>query len=94
MALAGIRETTLSVDELLAAVRADRAGAVAVFVGMVRDHDHGAAVGELGYSSHPTAADLVHEVAGRHAATPGVVRVAVVHRVGDLQVGDSPSSPR
>ena len=44
VALARVQEQPLSVDEVLAAVRHDRAGAVALFVRPVRDHDGGRAV--------------------------------------------------
>jgi molybdopterin synthase catalytic subunit len=63
-------------------------GAVVTFAGTVRDHDHGRPVVALRYEGHPTAAgtlrQLVAEVAARHPDA----RVAVAHRVGDLEVGD------
>ena len=40
--LADVRDDDLSVDEVVAAVRHPRAGGIAMFVGVVRDHDHGA----------------------------------------------------
>jgi molybdopterin synthase catalytic subunit len=86
--LAEIRESPLSVDELLAAVQHPRCGAVSLFVGVVRDHDHGEEVAGLDYSSHPSAADelarVCREVASRHT----VAKVAAVHRSGRLEVGD------
>ena len=88
VALADVRDHALSVDEVLDAVRDPRAGAVAVFVGAVRDHDHGAAVRALAYSAHPSAIEAAGAVAQRWAGTPGVVRVAVVHRLGPLEIGD------
>ena len=39
--LLGIRDTPLSVDEVLAAVADHAAGGTALFVGTVRDEDHG-----------------------------------------------------
>ncbi len=87
--LLAIRESTLSVDEVLAAVGDDAAGGTALFVGTVRDHDGGpAAVTALGYSAHPTAQDALRAVAEKVVADFPVLALAAVHRVGDLAVGD------
>jgi molybdopterin synthase catalytic subunit len=71
-----------------AAVADPRAGAVASFQGVVRDHDHGRGVTLLEYEGHPTAAAVLREVAAEIAADPAVYAVAVSHRVGTLRVGD------
>jgi molybdopterin synthase catalytic subunit len=63
-------------------------GAVVSFSGVVRDHDHGRAVRELTYEGHPSAADVLDEVAKEIAADPDVYAVAVSHRVGRLAIGD------
>ena len=86
--LADIRETPLSVDEVLEAVRHPRAGGIATFVGVVRDLDHGHGVESLDYSSHPSAPQVLREIAERLAAGSDVIRVAAVHRVGHLEIGD------
>jgi molybdopterin synthase catalytic subunit len=86
--LAEIRDAPLSVDEVLNAVSDPAAGGVAVFVGTVRDQDHGRSVVRLGYSAHPSAAAELRRVAEKVAASHGATAVAAVHRVGDLAVGD------
>ncbi len=86
--LAALRDTALSVDEVLAAVRDDSSGGVAVFIGTVRDHDHDKAVTALGYSAHPSAADALAAVAARVGSAHGAHGVAAVHRTGELVVGD------
>ena len=87
-ALVALREAPLSVDEVLDAVRDPASGAVVVFIGVVRDHDHGVGVDALDYSAHPSALDRLQEVcASVGARTPGV-RLAAVHRIGALTVGD------
>ena len=87
--LADVRETPLSVDEVLSAVLEAAVGGVTLFVGTVRDHDDARSVTALEYSAHPTALDRLREVleavAGRH---PGVA-LAAVHRVGRLAIGDA-----
>ncbi|HZG06823.1 MAG TPA: molybdenum cofactor biosynthesis protein MoaE [Streptomyces sp.] len=86
--LLAIRDTPLSVDEVFAAVGDSAAGGTALFVGTVRDHDGGADVARLGYSSHPTAEAELRRVAEKVAADFPVRALAAVHRVGDLSVGD------
>ncbi|MBR8741360.1 molybdenum cofactor biosynthesis protein MoaE [Nocardiopsis sp. MG754419] len=93
ISLAAVRDTPLSVDEVLAAVSHPRAGGTAVFVGTVRDHDHGRDVAALSYSAHPTVETRLREVMEKvlvETTIPGrpVVRMAAVHRVGDLEIGD------
>ncbi|MEL7977104.1 molybdenum cofactor biosynthesis protein MoaE [Isoptericola sp. F-RaC21] len=79
--------------ELSALVRDDACGAVATFTGFVRDHDGGRGVARLHYEAHPDAAAVLRTVAERvarrtAAATGDRVRAAVVHRTGDLTIGD------
>ncbi len=86
--LLDIRDEPLSLDEVYSAVADPVAGGICVFVGTVRDHDEGAAVTALSYSSHPTALDNLRVVAQRIADENDVVALAAVHRHGDLTVGD------
>lgn len=86
--LAELRDKPLSVDEVYAAVADPAAGGIALFVGTVRDHDHGRSVTELSYSAHPSAADQLREVARKVAERFELHAVAAVHRVGELAIGD------
>ncbi|GAA3003865.1 molybdenum cofactor biosynthesis protein MoaE [Streptosporangium longisporum] len=86
--LLGIRDDALSVDEVLAAVGDHAAGGTAVFIGTVRDQDHGRPVTALSYSAHPSATDELRRVAEKIAADFPVTALAAVHRVGDLRLGD------
>ena len=87
--LAAVRDTPLSVEEVLAAVTEAAVGGVTLFVGTVRDHDDARPVTALEYSAHPTALDRLHDVLDAVAARhPGVV-LAAVHRVGRLEIGDA-----
>ncbi|HEU4424106.1 MAG TPA: molybdenum cofactor biosynthesis protein MoaE [Pilimelia sp.] len=68
---------------------ADRgAGAVVSFQGVVRDHDHGREVTALEYEAHPSAEQVLRQVASEIAEDPAVYAVAVSHRVGPLAIGD------
>ncbi|WP_172119709.1 molybdenum cofactor biosynthesis protein MoaE [Actinomyces faecalis] len=86
---AEVTEAPVSVDDLAAAVEDRGAGAVVTFDGMVRDHDGGRGVRAIAYSAHPTAGDVVAQVAAEVASRPGLRAVAVVHRVGDLEIGQT-----
>jgi molybdopterin synthase catalytic subunit len=86
--LAAIRESGLSLDEVRAAVAGPGAGAIALFAGTVRDNDHDHGVTGLSYSAHPSAEAELREVAAAIAEKFAVLGVAVVHRIGDLAVGD------
>ncbi|MDR8412762.1 molybdenum cofactor biosynthesis protein MoaE [Nonomuraea sp. 3-1Str] len=86
--LLGIRDTSLSVQEVLAAVGDHAAGGTTLFVGTVREQDHGKPVTRLSYSAHPSAGDELRRVAEKVAADFPVTALAAVHRVGDLELGD------
>ena len=86
--LAELRDTPLSVDEVLSAVSDPAAGGIALFVGTVREQDHDRPVVRLGYTAHPSAPAELRRVAEKVAASFGAIAVAAVHRTGDLEVGD------
>jgi len=86
--LVGLRETPLDVAEVVAALDDDGSGGLTLFIGRVRDHDHGKGVVGLDYSAHPTALDTLREVCEKVAAAHDVHGLAAVHRVGSLEIGD------
>lgn len=86
--LATIEQDPLDVAAIAALVGDDAAGAVVSFSGVVRDHDGGRAVTSLDYTAHPDAAAALAEVAADIAARWPGVRLAAVHRVGALRIGD------
>jgi molybdopterin synthase catalytic subunit len=87
--LVDIRDTALSVDEVMAAVSDAAAGGVTLFLGAVRDHDENKSVTGLEYSAHPTALAQLQDVAEEVAREYDVLAVAAVHRVGELAIGDA-----
>jgi len=86
--LVALRETPLDVAEVVAALEDESSGGLTLFVGRVRDHDHGKGVTGLDYSAHPSALDRLHEVCEEVAAAYDVHGLAAVHRVGSLAIGD------
>lgn len=86
--LAEVRDGEITVAECADAVEDAAAGAVVTFGGVVRNHDLGRAVTAIEYVGHPNAGDVVAQVAADVAVRFPVDAIAVVHRVGTLDVGD------
>lgn len=83
-----VRATPITVAEVQAAVSRPDAGALVVFEGRVRDHDHGRTVTTLTYEAHPDADTTLLAVLDDAARQPGVLAAASLHRTGDLSIGD------
>lgn len=74
-------------DAVRVAVEAPNCGAIALFCGVVRDHDQGRGVLSLDYQAHPDAERFLAECCERITRETGRA-VAATHRVGSLQIGD------
>jgi molybdopterin converting factor subunit 1 len=87
--LCGLRDRPLSVDEVLGAVRAPGVGGIVLFIGSVRDHADGKPVARLDYEAHAALAEreLARVLEEVSAAMPEA-RLAALHRIGALEVGD------
>ena len=85
-----LRSNALSLDEALGMVQHAGAGGISVFLGVVRDSNDGRAVVKLEYEAYETMAVAELERIAKEIARelPGV-RLAVLHRVGTLVVGDA-----
>jgi len=86
--IAEISGMPLDVAKHEAAVAHPRAGATVVFTGVVRENDHDRTVTQLEYHGHPTAIEILDDIAAEFAALPDVLALAVSHRTGTLAVGD------
>jgi molybdopterin synthase catalytic subunit/molybdopterin converting factor small subunit len=87
--LCRISDQEISVDQAREAVEHPGAGGIAMFLGVVRDHAEGKQVSRLDYEGHETLAAMemrrvLESVVAEHAG----VRIAAVHRVGELRIGD------
>ncbi|MFT4011176.1 MAG: molybdenum cofactor biosynthesis protein MoaE [Nocardioidaceae bacterium] len=87
--LAAVVEGPIDVPAVIAAVGDPAAGAVAVFIGTVRDHDEGRSVTALEYHAHPHAERELRAVLEEVVARYDGIAVAAVHRVGGLAIGDA-----
>lgn len=84
----GISESPLSVDQAISLVSGPEVGGIALFVGTVRNSDHGTGVISLDYTQHPSAVDVLTKCAEETLDQHDVLAIAVEHRVGHLEVGD------
>lgn len=88
-ALVALRGEPLSIDEAMVHVKHAGAGAVCLFLGVVRDHSDGRAVVKLEYEAYDSMALAeMTRIAEELAAELAGVRLAVLHRTGTLEVGD------
>ena len=87
-----IRVTADSLDaaEAIASVASPRAGAINVFLGVVRDNNLGRSVEYLDYEAYPSMAEKVmREIAEESVVRFGFEDVAVLHRTGRLEIGET-----
>ena len=80
----------LAPEPFLQHVRHDESGAVALFLGVVRDHSHGRRVLYLEYDAYAEMAERkLREVAEEALARWPVTDVAIAHRTGRLEIGET-----
>lgn len=80
----------LAWQEVIDAVSGPGQGGIAVFCGIVRDHNDGKQVIRLDYEAYSEMAQrTMLQIAARIEAATAGARVAMVHRVGSLRVGDT-----
>lgn len=81
--------TTDPIDEsaIRDAVSGPAFGAIAIFAGVVRNHDGGRDVTSLEYQAHPDAESILLDCCRSVSEKTGL-QVAAAHRVGQLRVGD------
>lgn len=85
-----VRDAALSLDEVVKEVSRPGAGGIATFLGVVRDESDGRAVTRLDYSAYESMAKReMEKIADEIEREIEGVRVAAIHRVGSLTVGDA-----
>ena len=84
----GITDEPLDSGALIDSARRDTCGAVASFIGVVRNHDGGERVDATEYSSHPSSQQILRDIVMEFKDRPGVHRIVAWHRVGRLEIGE------
>ncbi len=79
----------LDLDEAVRAVSGPDRGAIASFIGTTRDHHDGRPVRSLEYDAYvPMAEAVMRSIGEEIAARFGTPHVAILHRIGRLQIGE------
>ncbi len=87
---ADVSRREISSDDLLSRVGAEEDGAVALFLGVVRDHNEGKPVAAVHYEGYEEMArSVLEEIIREASAPPWRGRIAAVHRLGELEVGET-----
>jgi len=80
----------LRTEEAVSAVGSPEAGAINVFLGVVRNNNIGRSVQYLEYDAYPSMAEKVMaELATQAKGRFGLIDVAVLHRTGRLEIGET-----
>jgi molybdopterin synthase catalytic subunit len=86
---AWVTREPISADSVLPLVGGPADGAIDLFLGVVRDHHEDAAVSGLHYEAYVGMAEqTLREIVAEAASQAGVGKVAAVHRIGELRVGE------
>ncbi|MEO8897895.1 MAG: molybdenum cofactor biosynthesis protein MoaE [Candidatus Dormibacter sp.] len=84
-----LTDAPIDAGALLNSAGSDEDGAVACFVGRVRNHSNGALIHALDYEAYgPMALSTMRTIARDACARHGLSTIVLVHRVGALAVGD------
>lgn len=85
-----ITTAPISVDEISRRVSSPAAGAIVSFAGIVRDTNAGRRVRYLEYEAYPEMAEpMLAQIAEEIKARWPVEKVAIVHRVGRQEIGET-----
>ncbi len=86
---AWITRERIAPEDVLRLVGDPGDGASVLFLGHVRDHNDGRPVTGLSYDAYAEmAGPLLAQIVAEAAETLGTHRIAAVHRIGDLDVGE------
>jgi molybdopterin synthase catalytic subunit len=84
-----ITESPIDLNQLVAHVQHDGIGAVATFLGTVRDLNDGRRVTGIDYEAYQPMAEVqLREIVDEVQTHWDGLRIAIVHRVGTLRVGE------
>ncbi len=90
MIFTAITSDPIDTAGVLAKVGHAEDGAVLLFLGVVRDHNDGRPVSGVGYEAYAEMAEgVLAELAAEAAERLTTDRIAVIHRVGELGIGEA-----
>jgi len=84
-----ITEQPIVLKDFFSSPVSPSAGAMASFVGVVRNHDHGRAVQKLYYECYQSMANsMIHDLIEKAKAQWALNEIRILHRVGILAIGE------
>jgi MoaE-MoaD fusion protein len=85
-----ITEVSIDIAAVIASAGTSHDGAVASFIGRVRDHSDGVAVRRIDYEAYAEMAEAeMRRIGDELFARGGISTITIVHRTGALLVGDA-----
>ena len=89
MTWSAVTQDPIAPGDVLERIGSDEDGAALLFLGVVRDHADGRPVSGMRYDAYAEMAEEVLDAIAQEAADRlGTDRVAVVHRYGELSIGE------
>ncbi len=87
---AWITDAPIDIASVIASSGTSGDGAVATFIGRVRDHNDGVAVLRMDYEAYAQMAEAeMRRIGDELVARRGISSITIVHRVGALLIGDA-----
>ncbi len=87
---AQVTDAPIDLAAEIAAAGTAQDGAVAIFIGRVRDHNDGVAVARMEYEAYAEMAESeMRRIATELHARGGISTITIVHRTGTLEIGDA-----
>jgi len=88
--LVQLTNAPLDSEQLMEAVRCDASGAIALFYGVVRNHNEGHGVLYLEYEAYPELAEAqLRAVATEIRTAFAIDDIAIAHRTGRVEIGEA-----
>ena len=85
-----ITDAPIDIAAVIAGAGTSRDGAVATFIGRVRDHSDGVAVHRMDYEAYAEMAESeMRRIGDELYARGGISTISIVHRTGSLRIGDA-----
>ncbi len=86
-----ITDSPINIDKVIKSVTSENAGAIDVFIGTVRNKTKGKPVVKLDFEAYePMAIAEMRKIVNIAKQKWSIEKIAVVHRVGLLEIGDVP----
>ena len=85
-----VTDVPIDIASVIASSGTSRDGAVATFIGRVRDHSDGMAVHRMDYEAYAEMAEAeMRRIGEELVARGGISTITIVHRTGALLIGDA-----